>query len=145
MNFFSTSAMTASRPMACSRNSPMNDLFRHNGNDAIERHRIDGPTLRREIEKEPGRRTHKRRRRGGRLFVFGGSLLLASGLILGGWGNHTLKQEVMATARQGRDFVPSFRVATIAANSATVSVPLPGTTAAFAAANIYARATGYIA
>jgi RND family efflux transporter MFP subunit len=123
----------------------MNDLFRHNSNDAIEPHRIDGPTLRREIEKEPGRRTHQRRRRGGRLFVFGGLLLLASGLMLGGWGNHTLKQEVRATARQERDFVPSFRVATIAANTDTVSVTLPGTTAAFAAANIYARATGYIA
>src|SRR5580700_5740787 len=137
--------MTASRPMACSRNSPMNDLFRHDGNDAIERHRLDGPTLRREVEKEPGRRTYARRRRGGRLFAFGGTLLLASGLVLGGWGNHALKQEVLATARQDRDFVPSYRVATVAANSATVSVTLPGTTAAFAAANIYARATGYIA
>jgi RND family efflux transporter MFP subunit len=123
----------------------MNDLFRPDSIDAIERHRLDGPTFRREIEKEPGRRTQARRRRGGRLFALGGSLLLASGLMLGGWGNHTLKQEVMATARQERDFVPSFRVATIAANSATVSVTLPGTTAAFAAANIYARATGYIA
>jgi RND family efflux transporter MFP subunit len=36
-------------------------------------------------------------------------------------------------------------VATVEANPATVSVTLPGTTAAFAAANIYARATGYIA
>jgi RND family efflux transporter MFP subunit len=51
----------------------------------------------------------------------------------------------MATARQDRDFVPSLRVATVEANPATVSVTLPGTTAAFAAANIYARATGYIA
>jgi RND family efflux transporter MFP subunit len=120
----------------------MNDLFRHNSADAIERHRLDGPTLRGEIEKEPGRRTYVRRRRGGRLFAFGGSLLLASGLMLGGWGNHTLKQEVMATAARERDFVPSFRVATIAANPVTFSVNLP---AAFAAANIYARATGYIA
>jgi RND family efflux transporter MFP subunit len=37
------------------------------------------------------------------------------------------------------------RIATVEANPATVSVTLPGTTAAFAAANIYARATGYIA
>jgi RND family efflux transporter MFP subunit len=51
----------------------------------------------------------------------------------------------MATARQERDFVPSLHVATVEANSGTVSVTLPGTTAAFAAANIYARATGYIA
>jgi RND family efflux transporter MFP subunit len=36
-------------------------------------------------------------------------------------------------------------VATVEASPGTVSVTLPGTTAAFAAANIYARATGYIA
>jgi RND family efflux transporter MFP subunit len=40
--------------------------------------------------------------------------------------------------------VPSLRVATIEPSPGTVSVTLPGTTAAFAAANIYARATGYI-
>ena len=51
----------------------------------------------------------------------------------------------MATAEQERDFAPSVRVATVAASPGTVSVTLPGTTAAFAAANIYARATGYIA
>ena len=51
----------------------------------------------------------------------------------------------MATAEQERDFVPSLRVATVEPSPDTVSVFLPGTTAAFAAANIYARATGYIA
>jgi RND family efflux transporter MFP subunit len=51
----------------------------------------------------------------------------------------------MATAEQERDFVPGVRVATIGASPGTISVTLPGTTAAFAAANIYARATGYIA
>jgi len=99
----------------------------------------------REMGKQPERRTHVRRRRGGRLFALGGFVLLVAGLSLGGWGNYSLKQEVMATARQDRDFVPSLRIATVEANPATVSVTLPGTTAAFAAANIYARATGYIA
>jgi RND family efflux transporter MFP subunit len=51
----------------------------------------------------------------------------------------------MTIAKQERDFVPSMRVAPVVANPGTVSVTLPGTTAAFAAANIYARATGYIA
>jgi RND family efflux transporter MFP subunit len=72
-------------------------------------------------------------------------VLLASGLSLGGWKDFSLKHQVMATARQQHDFVPSLRVATVEANPATVSVTLPGTTAAFAAANIFARATGYIA
>jgi len=123
----------------------MNDLFRPNGNDAIHRHQLDGPAFHREIDKPVARHPRVRRRRGGLLVALGGSLLLASGLMLGGWGNHTLKREVMATAKQEREFVPSLRVATIAANPATDSVTLPGTTAAFAAANIYARATGYIA
>ncbi|HWX33170.1 MAG TPA: efflux RND transporter periplasmic adaptor subunit [Steroidobacteraceae bacterium] len=123
----------------------MTDLFRLNSNDAIDRNRLDSPTFHREIEKQPRRRTHVRRRWGGRLFSLGGFVLLAGGLTLGGWGNHSLKQEVMATARLQHDFVPSFHVATVEANPATVSVTLPGTTAAFAAANILARATGYIA
>jgi RND family efflux transporter MFP subunit len=118
----------------------MNELDLRALNDAIDGHRqhersSDG--------KAENRR--KDRRRGGRLFAFGGSLLLAGGLTLSGWGDYSLKQEVMATARQGRDFVSSLRVATVEADTGTVSVTLPGTTAAFAAANIYARATGYLA
>jgi RND family efflux transporter MFP subunit len=122
----------------------MNNLFRPNSNDAIGRKRLDGPTFHDETERQPGRATHVRRRRGGRLFAFGGFLLLAGGLTLGGWGSYSLNQQVMATTREQRDFVPSLRVATVEANPATVSITLPGTTAAFAAANIYARATGYI-
>ena len=119
----------------------MNELDLQALNDAIDRNRqhersSDG--------KAENRKDRRRGRRGGRLFAFGGSLLLACGLTLGGWGNYSLKQEVMATARQERDFVPSLRVAPVEANPATVSVTLPGTTAAFAAANIFARATGYI-
>src|SRR5258705_2962176 len=131
--------------MACSRISPMINLFRPNRNAAIDRKRLDSPTFHRELEKQPGQRVPVRRRRGGRLFALGGLVLLASGLSLGGWKDFSLKHQVMATARQQHDFVPSLRVATVEANIGTVSVTLPGTTAAFAAANIYARATGYIA
>ncbi|HWN77873.1 MAG TPA: efflux RND transporter periplasmic adaptor subunit [Bradyrhizobium sp.] len=123
----------------------MINLFRPNRNDAIDRKRLDSPTFHRELEKQPGQRVPVRRRRGGRLFALGGLVLLASGLSLGGWKDFSLKHQVMATARQQHDFVPSLHVATVEANPATVSVTLPGTTAAFAAANIFARATGYIA
>jgi RND family efflux transporter MFP subunit len=71
--------------------------------------------------------------------------LLAGGLSLGAWGNYSQQQQVMTTAEQERDFVPSLRVATVAASPDTMSVTLPGTTAAFDDANIFARATGYIA
>jgi multidrug efflux pump subunit AcrA (membrane-fusion protein) len=61
------------------------------------------------------------------------------------WGQYSQQEQVTATAEQARDFVPSVRVATVEASPGTLSVTLPGTTAAFAAANIFARATGYIA
>src|SRR6266404_4198484 len=105
--------MTASRPMACSRISPMNDLFRPDGNDVINRKRLDGAAFQRELEKQPGQRVPVRRRRGGRLFALGGFVLLASGLSLGGWKDFSLKHQVMATVMQERDFVPSLRVATV--------------------------------
>src|SRR4029077_8293829 len=108
--------MPAYQPMECSRISPMNDLFCPKRNGAIDRNRQDSPTFPREIEKQPKHRTHVRRRWGGRLFALGGFVLLAGGLTLGGWGNYALKQEVMATAKQQHDFVPSFHVATVETN-----------------------------
>jgi RND family efflux transporter MFP subunit len=78
------------------------------------------------------------------VFALGGFLLLAAGLSMGARGNYSQQQEVVAAANQERDFVPSLRVAKVEASPGTVSVSLPGTTAAFAAASIYARATGYI-
>jgi RND family efflux transporter MFP subunit len=123
----------------------MNDLSHPNENDVINRKRLDGPVVHSEQEKQPGQRRPVRRRRGGGLFALGGFVLLASGLSLGGWKDYSLKHQVMATAREERDFVPSLHVATVEANTGSISVTLPGTTAAFAAANVYARATGYIA
>ena len=119
--------------------------FARNRDDAIGRDRREGPAGRREIEDAPKQRPQVRRRSGGRLFAVGGFLLLAGGLGLGTWGHHSRQQQVMATARQDADFVPSVRVATVEPNPGITSVTLPGTTAAFAAANVYARATGYIA
>jgi len=94
----------------------MINLFRPNRNDAIDRKRLDSPTFHRELEKQPGQRVPVRRRRGGRLFALGGLVLLASGLSLGGWKDFSLKHQVMATARQQHDFVPSLHVATVEAN-----------------------------
>ncbi|MBO0759076.1 MAG: biotin/lipoyl-binding protein, partial [Bradyrhizobiaceae bacterium] len=113
----------------------------HDWNDAITSdrrdHQIGAP--------EKQRMQRPRRQWGGRLVAFGGFLLLTTGLSLGAWGNYAQRQEVTATAKRERDFVPSLHVATVEASPSTVSVNLPGTTAAFAAASIYARATGYIA
>jgi multidrug resistance efflux pump len=118
----------------------MNNLVIDLWNDAMNHYRDE-----KRNDNRPGDRNRRRRGWGGRLFALGGFLLLAGGLSLGAWGNYSQQQDVMATARHERDSVPSLRVATVEASPATVSVTLPGTTAAFAAANIYARATGYIA
>jgi RND family efflux transporter MFP subunit len=120
----------------------MNDLEIHDRNDAMNDHENDRPGDR----YMENRQSHRLRRRwGGRLFALGGFTLLASGLSLGAFGQYSQQQQVMATALQERDFVPSVQVATIKASPDTVSITLPGTTAAFASASIFARATGYIA
>ena len=124
----------------------MNDLDILDKQDAITRDCPDERVVEAEIEALPKRHQPIRRRRwGGRLMALGAFLLLASGLSLGVWGKYSQQQQVMETAGQQRDFLPSVRVATIEPSRGTFSVTLPGTTAAFAAANIYARATGYIA
>jgi RND family efflux transporter MFP subunit len=84
------------------------------------------------------------RRWGGRVFGFGAFLLLAAGLALGASRSYSQQRQVMATAEQIRDFVPSVRVATVQVSDATVPVTLPATTSAFSVAKIFARASGYI-
>ena len=54
-------------------------------------------------------------------------------------------REVAATAEQSRDLVPQVRVATVQPSDRIEVVSLPATTSAFSAANIFARASGYIA
>ena len=115
----------------------MNDVHVPVRNDAIDPFDRGTPSL-------PKQRPPARRRRGGRTLALGALMLLVLGLSLGTWEHYSQRQEVLVTAAQQRDFVPEVRVATVEASPATISVTLPGTTAAFAAANIYARATGYI-
>ncbi len=84
-------------------------------------------------------------RSGRRLLGFGALLLLLGGLAIGVWRHHALHLEVTAAAEQHRDFVPTVRVEAVRTSPGTMSVTLPATTNAFEAANIYARASGYVA
>jgi RND family efflux transporter MFP subunit len=95
-------------------------------------------------ENDPRRRAGARHRSGGRLFALVACLFLASGLSLGVIRAYREHQQVTATATQEREFVPQVQVATVSASPQKMSVTLPATTAAFAEANIYARATGYV-
>jgi RND family efflux transporter MFP subunit len=83
-------------------------------------------------------------RRGSRWFFVGAAVLLIGALAVGFWRHYTLHAQVMSAADARREFVPSVRVAPVRASGSTISVTWPGTTEAFAQANIFARASGYI-
>jgi RND family efflux transporter MFP subunit len=98
----------------------------------------------RKAAKSQRARSRARRGLGGSVFAIGAFLLLTAGIALGASRHHSKQQQVRATADQTRHFAPAVAVAPVEASPIVSSVTLPGTTAAFATANIYARATGYI-
>jgi RND family efflux transporter MFP subunit len=102
------------------------------------------PPLPAETEAHKAAPVAKKSRAGRRILGIGVLLLLAAALGIGVWRHHSLNAQVMATAEQRRDFVPTVRTAAVRASAGTMSVSWPGTTEAFAQANIYARASGYI-
>ena len=116
----------------------MNDASIH---DQREPHSSDPDA---KTVKSPTPRSRGRRRWGGRVFALGAFLLLTTGISLGASRHHAQQRQALATADEVRRFAPAVLVAPVEASTAGIPVTLPGTTAAFAAANIYARATGYI-
>jgi RND family efflux transporter MFP subunit len=97
-----------------------------------------------EIDRGPEQSRPQRGRRG-RLIVVGVAVVLAGALIAGSW-THLTQYRLSADAEeQERDFVPSVRVASVEPSGEIEVVRLPATTSAFATANIFARASGYIA
>ncbi|OAF05776.1 efflux transporter periplasmic adaptor subunit [Bradyrhizobium centrolobii] len=86
----------------------------------------------------------RRQRRGGRLAGFSLVLVAGTALAFGVWSHYAERRQVLATAEQARDFVPQVRVETVEPSDNIDVVKLPATTSAFASANIFARASGYI-
>jgi len=84
------------------------------------------------------------RRSGRRSLGFGALLVLAGGLAIGVQQHYRQHLEVAAAAEEQRDFVPRVRVAAVQASPHIHQVVLPATTSAFEAANIFARASGYV-
>jgi RND family efflux transporter MFP subunit len=72
-------------------------------------------------------------------------LLVSGALAFGGWRHYQQHNQVVAFAGQQADFVPRVRVERVTQRLGRVHVTLPGTTLAFEQANIYARASGYVA
>jgi RND family efflux transporter MFP subunit len=71
--------------------------------------------------------------------------LLIGALAFGVRRHYQQYRQVMHTAQQQANFVPEVRVETIRQRLGRMHVDLPGTTLAFEQANIYARASGYVA
>lgn len=95
---------------------------------------------------EPLLRAEGRPNRRSGAAVFGSAvvLLLVGGLVVGGWRHYQAERELAATAEQARTSVPGVRVATVRASDSKIDITLPATTAAFEAANIFARTSGYV-
>jgi RND family efflux transporter MFP subunit len=92
---------------------------------------------------QPAHGREKRRRRG-RIIVLGVAAVLAAALTVG-IRTHLTEHRLSADAAEHeRDFIPRVRVASVEASSEIDVVKLPATTSAFATANIFARASGYI-
>src|SRR5271169_2633190 len=92
---------------------------------------------------QPGHGREKRGRRG-LLIVLGVAVVLAGALTAGAWTHLTQYRLSADAAEQERDFVPQVRVASVEPSSEFDVIKLPATTSAFATANIFARASGYI-
>jgi RND family efflux transporter MFP subunit len=78
------------------------------------------------------------------LLGLGALLPIAATVAYGASLHNAQGRQVMRTTEQQRDFVPTVRVAQARAADSEMTINLPATTLAFAAANIFARASGYI-
>jgi RND family efflux transporter MFP subunit len=104
------------------------------------------PTPEVDRERDPAPARHGRSRRWiGRTAGVALGLIGAGALAFGAWSHYAQYHRTIATAEQRRDLVPDVRVATVEPSSGIDVVNLPATTSAFASANIFARASGYIA
>jgi RND family efflux transporter MFP subunit len=81
---------------------------------------------------------------GRRLLGLGVIVLLVGALALGIWQHYQQYRQVQDTAQQQADFVPTVRVEDVGQHLGRIDATLPATTLGFEAANIYARASGYV-
>lgn len=122
----------------------------HQGRDYEDLPSKDGtdeqaaPAANRIASKRASRPAEARHPVRGWLFGLLAFLPLVAGLAYGASRYSARNQAVLATAEQQRDFTPTVRVAEVQSSGGTQTVKLPATTLAFAAANIFARTSGYI-
>ena len=85
------------------------------------------------------------RRSGRRLLGVGVVVLLVGVLALGVWRHYQQHRQVIDAAEQRANFVPTLHVEKVVQRLGRLHVTLPATTLGFVEANIYARASGYVA
>jgi len=116
-------------------------------NDASGLHIVDPtePELPQALREDTQQTATKTERRfGGRMAGITALVLLATALGYGA-GRHALQdQDVAEAAERARDFVPTVRAAPVRPAGSDIVVTLPAGTSAIEAANVFARATGYI-
>ncbi|TXN06358.1 efflux RND transporter periplasmic adaptor subunit [Methylobacterium sp. WL103] len=116
------------------------------GNDAVERahaHAVEIDPLRRDTEGETLAHAHLPPPRK-RPFLIA-LLALGSALGLGGWHHWQTYRTSLETQEDVISFVPTVRTVPAAEDDEPMRLTLPGQTEAFDHADIFARATGYIA
>lgn len=96
------------------------------------------------VQEGLGTQGHRTSSGRGRAWFAVGVVLLGELLGIGVWQHYTLHAQAAATAQRHRGFVPSVQVMPVRSSGDKMSVEWPGTTEAFEAANIFARASGYI-
>jgi RND family efflux transporter MFP subunit len=102
------------------------------------------PAPDRDTPEPPPGRPRRHGGRGGWLLGLGVLVLFIGALAVGVWRHYQQYRQVMDTAQQQADFVPTVRVENVGQHFGRVDVTLPATTLGFEAANIYARASGYV-
>jgi RND family efflux transporter MFP subunit len=103
------------------------------------------PTPDRDTGSPPPNAAKSRRRSGRRLLGLGPLVLFISALGLGVWWHYQQHRQVIDTAGQRANFVPSVHVEKVAPRLGRLHVTLPATTLGYVEANIYGRASGYVA
>lgn len=111
-----------------------------NFNGPLDVKRVSETDRKKEIAAPPA----EKRRQVGRIAAVSLVLVAGAALVFGAWNHYEQRRQVLATAEQARDLVPQVRVQTIEPSDKIEVVKLPATTSAFASANIFARASGYI-
>jgi len=102
------------------------------------------PAPDRDTASPPPNAANGHRRSGRRLLGVSVLGLLVSVLVLGVWWHYQQHRQVIDSAEDRTNFVPSVRVEKVLPRLGRLHVTLPGTTLGFVEANIYARASGYV-